>query len=210
VPSENELGEQFQISRTTVRQALGDLVNQGHLMRIQGKGTFVAPPRVQQYLQSLTSFTQDMQIRQWKSGSIVVQFNVNRSTQPVADALQLKTGDPVIVLKRIRTAEGQPMAVETAHLPYQSFPALIELDMTYQSLYDTLKSKFNVMPTRAVQQMEAVACPVEDAQQLGVHKASPVLHIYRTTYSQDGRPFEFVESYYRSDRYIFSIEIWSK
>ena len=210
VPSESEIGERFQISRTTVRQALGDLVNQGLLTRIQGKGTFVAQPRIQQYLAQLTSFTQDMRLRQRKPSSRVLQLGVVSSSAAVAQALQLQAGEPVIILKRVRMADDQPMAVEISYLPYLPFSRLVTEDMTNRSLYETLKNQFNIVATRALQQIEAIACPPEESKTLNIRKGSPVLHIYRTTFNQEGKPFENVESFYRSDSYIFHVEIWSK
>ncbi len=210
VPSESELGDRFQISRTTVRQAIGELVNEGLLTRIQGKGTFVSQPRIQQHLAQLTSFTQDMRTRQRRPSSKILQFIVMPCPAQTAAALQIGEGEPVYKLKRLRMADENPMAVETAYLTHRLFPTLMEEDLGNQSLYETLKLKFNTAAARATQQMEAIACPSEEARLLGMHKGCPILHIYRTTYNQDNRPFENVESYYRSDSYIFHVEIFSK
>ncbi|MDT8898118.1 GntR family transcriptional regulator [Thermanaerothrix sp. 4228-RoL] len=210
IPTEKELGERFKISRTTVRQAIGDLINEGLLVRVHGKGTFVAQPRIQQHLGLLTSFTQDMEAHHRTPSSQVLQFEVLPAPPPVARALQIKIGTAVIMLKRVRLADGQPLALEIAYLPEEPFRPLLDLDMSQRSLYATLKAHFGVEPQRALQQMEAVACPAEEARFLQVNKGSPILHIFRTTFDQSGRPFEFVESYYRSDRFFFTIEIWSR
>ena len=210
IPSESELGEKFQVSRTTVRQALGDLVNQGVLTRIQGKGTFIAQKRIQQQLGHLTSFTQDMQSRLSKPRSEVLRFEVVSSNIMVANALQIQTGDPVILLKRIRYADDQPLAVEVSYLPYREYGPLLEENFAEASLYETLKKRFNILAVRALQQIEAVSCPNDEARLLKIRRGAPILHINRTTFSQDDRPFETVESYYRSDCYVFHVEIWTK
>jgi len=210
IPSEKELGEQFRVSRTTVRQATNDLINEGLLIRVHGKGTFVAQPRIKQYLAHLTSFTQDMLSQFHKPSSRILQFEIISAPGWVAKNLQIAENASVIVLKRVRLADNQPMAIETAYLPAPSFEPLLTVDMQTASLYQTLKEKFGIFPMRALQHIEAVSCPPEEASLLNVPRKSPVLHIFRTTFDQNNRPFETVESYYRSDRYVFTVEIWSK
>src|SRR5512132_2870441 len=104
VPSESVLGEQFHISRTTVRQALGELVNQGLLTRIQGKGTFVAHPRIRQRLTRLTGFTEDFQTRRMKPASQLLRQGKEPAPLRVASALRITEGIPVILLERLRLA----------------------------------------------------------------------------------------------------------
>ncbi|WP_240550192.1 GntR family transcriptional regulator [Candidatus Roseilinea sp. NK_OTU-006] len=208
LPSERELCERFGISRITVRQALAELEMEGRLVRDQGRGTFVAPPRIAQHLTRLTGFTQDMQERGKTAGSVVLQLTVTRATAAVAHRLRLDARHrQVILLQRLRTANGEPMAVETAHLSATLCRDILCEDLTNQSLYHLLSQKYGVIPTRAEQQLEAVACPLEAAKVLGVRVGSPVLHLYRTTYSQHGCPFETVESYYRGDKYVFYAEL---
>ncbi len=207
VPSERELCEQYHISRITVRQALTELVVAGRLVRTQGRGTFVAYPRIEQHLSRLTGFTQDMHARGQRPGATVLQLECIPALPNVARALQLKRGDWVILLKRLRLADGEPLAVETAYLPDGVCHSLLKEKLGGRSLYDLLRKNYDIIPTRAEQQLEAVACPSAEAKLLGVRKGSPVLHIHRTTYGRDGRPFETVESFYRGDKYVFHAEL---
>ncbi|HEX2980367.1 MAG TPA: GntR family transcriptional regulator [Anaerolineaceae bacterium] len=207
IPSEGDLGMQFNISRTTVRTALGELENQGLLTRVQGKGTFVAHPRIHQRLNRLTGFTTDMQTRRLQPSSRVLIAQDVPVPPKVAQPLQVTPGSLVIMLQRLRLADGTPMAVETAYLHGDFCPGLLSDDLSDKSLYEVLSTRFKVLPARAVQELEAMACPGQEARLLNIHKGSPVLHIFRTTYDQDDRPFERVESYYRGDRYIFYAEL---
>jgi GntR family transcriptional regulator len=207
VPSESEFERQFGISRTTVRQALGSLVNQGMLTRVRGKGTFVAQPRINQHLLWLTSFTQDMQARGKKPGARVLQIDVLLAPPQIAKPLLLSLSEKVIAIKRLRLADNLPMAVETSFLIYDLHKDLLDQDLAQNSLYGLLTKKLNCVPTRAHQEMEAIACPMPEAGLLGVRKGTPVLHIHRTTYDQVGKPFEQVESFYRGDRYVFQVEL---
>jgi GntR family transcriptional regulator len=206
-PSERELCEQFKISRITVRQALSELVMEGRLTRTQGRGTFVAYPRIQQQLTNLTGFTQDMQARGKRPGAKVLQLECVPALPTVIRALQLKAGDQVILLQRLRLADGEPVAVETDCLPDALCHGLLKEKLEGRSLYDVLAKNYDITPTRAEQQLEAMACPSAEAKLLGIRKGSPVLHIHRTTFNRDGRPFEMVESFYRGDKYIFHAEL---
>jgi len=207
LPSERELCEQFKISRITVRQAIADLVTEGRLIRTQGRGTFVASPRIEQRLSNLTGFTQDMQARGQRPGAKVIQLETTLALPNIARALQLKPGDCVVVLKRLRLADGEPVAIETDYLPDAVCHNLINEQLDGRSLYDTLRKSYNVHPTRAEQQLAAIACPTAEAKLLNVRTGTPVLHIHRTTFGRDGRPFETVESFYRGDKYVFHAEL---
>ena len=207
VPSESVLGEKFHVSRTTVRQALGELVNQGMLTRVQGKGTFVAHPRIRQRLTRLTGFTEDFRARRMKPASQLLRQGIEPALARVASALRITEGTPVIVLERLRLADDLPMALEISHLRADLFPAFNAEEFPGGSLYRYLTEKFNTIPTSAHQDMEAIGCPQPHARILGISKNGPVLHIYRTTFDQAGRPFEHVESFYRGDRYVFQAEL---
>ncbi|MFM8322569.1 MAG: GntR family transcriptional regulator [Chloroflexota bacterium] len=207
LPSESELGSQFGISRTTVRQALGELTSLGLLKRIQGKGTFVGQPRIQQRLLRLTGFSQDMNSRRMRSASRLLDLELVRAEPPVAERLALPPEAQVVFLRRLRLADAEPMALEASYLLSEFYEILRRENLAERSLYDVLGSCCGTAPTRAVQEMEATACPAFAAQLLGVRKGSPVLHIHRTTFDQNGRSFEQVESFYRGDRYIFYAEL---
>jgi GntR family transcriptional regulator len=207
VPSEAEIGEQFKVSRTTVRQAYSELVNLGFLTRMHGKGTFVSLPRIQQRLTSLTSFSQDMRARSQHPGARILRFETIPAPGNVATPLQITVGKPVIILRRLRLADDTPIAVETSYLVHDLCSGILNEDLENQSLYEMLSQKYQVIPTRALQALEATSSPAEEARLLQIRKGGPVLHIQRTTFNQNGVPFEQVESYYRGDRYLFFAEL---
>lgn len=207
LPSERELCEQYQVSRITVRQAIKELEVEGRLERRHGRGTFVARPRVEQRLARLTGFTQDMLARSQQPGATVLQLDCLPAPLTVARILHLRANEPVVVLRRLRLASGEPMAVETAYLPDRLVHDLVTENMENRSLYKLLREKFDIIPSRAEQRMQAMACPAAEARLLGIRRNSPVLHIYRTTFDQKDRPFEYVESLYRGDKYVFHAEL---
>jgi GntR family transcriptional regulator len=207
VPSERELCERFRVSRITVRQALHQLVSDGRLIRIHGRGTYVATSPLKKELLPLVGFSEDMQARGQKPGARVLRFEATTASLAVAQALQLSAGEGILVLKRLRLANSRPMALETVHLPEKLFPAFLEENLEDRSLYQLLGQKYGTRPARAVQQWQAVSCPAADAKVLEIRKGSPVLQIQRTTFDAQGRPFEYLESFFRGDRYVFQAEL---
>jgi len=207
LPSERELCDEFKISRITVRQAITELVNEGRLTRVHGRGTFVARPQVEQRLTRLTGFTEDMRARGQHPGAQVLHLELVPAPPAVARSLHLTGDEPVVVLRRLRLADGEPMAVETAYLLDRLCHGVLSESLENRSLYKLLKDKFDLIPGRADQQLKAIACPPVEAKLLGLRKGSPVLHIFRTTFTHDDVPFEHVESFYRGDKYIFHAEL---
>jgi GntR family transcriptional regulator len=204
LPSEREFCETYGISRITVRQAIMDLVKDGLLVREQGKGTFVAKPKIEQRLSGLTSFTEDMRSRNLRPGTRLIRFIVIKVFGQVAERLQLPGGEEVYELARLRLADDEPMALETAYIPVYRVPNLSADMVAAGSLYALLRQQ-GILFSHAEQTLEAsIARPLE-ADYLHIKKRDPVLLIERTTYMPDGSPIEFVKSVYRGDRYKFII-----
>jgi len=207
IPSERELSEQYEISRMTARQALGELTREGILYREKGKGTFVAEPKMQQALTSLTSFSEDMQTRGKLSGAKVLRLELISAPVRILDALGLSPEQKVLLLKRLRMAEGESIAVESCFLHFPRVEELLNENFENSSLYSLLNEKYGITPTRAQQQVEADLCSPREEELLKVETGAPVLRNRRVTFDQDGKVFEYTESAYRADRYIFQVEL---
>lgn len=206
IPSERELCEQFQVSRMTVRQALLALVRDGVLRREVGKGTFVAEPRITQRLTQLTGFTEDMRARGRRPGAQLLAVAMEPATPAVAGMLRVPLGTEAVRVERLRTADGEPMAIEASHLCFAGCRALADEDLS-GSLYALLSQKYGVVPTRARQRLVAAVADRRESEILGIRRSSPVLRIERVTYDQNDRPFEYTQSTYRGDRYVFDAEL---
>jgi GntR family transcriptional regulator len=207
IPSERELCAEHGISRMTVRQALVELVNEGWLRREQGKGTFVAHRKIEQRLATLTSFSQDMAARGKQSEAKVLRQELAPASADVAAALGLAEGTPVLLVERLRLANGEPLAVETCHLYFPDCGDLMNEDLAGQSLYAVLARNYGLVPDRATQQIEAAICEPRPMRLLGLPRGAAVLLIHRTTLNQAGVPFEHTISIYRGDKYVFHAEL---
>jgi GntR family transcriptional regulator len=206
VPPERTLALEFETSRTTVRQALQELVVEGRLERIQGKGTFVAQPKVSQALQ-LTSYTEDMRAQGLEPTSRLLEIGYVAADERLAGLLDIKPGGRVLRIERLRLANGDPMAIETAHLSAKRFPALRRNLVKYSSLYAALGEVYGVHVAEAEETIETSLATPREAAQLGTDVGLPMLLLSRHSYDPEGNPVEWVRSVYRGDRYKFTTRL---
>jgi len=207
LPPERELVETYQVSRMTIRQALTELVNEGILVRRKGIGTFVAPPKLEQKLHSLTSFTEDMAQRGMKAGSRIISFKETLPDPTIIKTLGVSAGEKVFEFVRLRLADEEPMALETTTLIAAICPGLQREDLEDQSLYMVLTDRWGIQLEYATQSLEPILAPLYEAMLLHVASGAPLLYMHRVTYDQNGLAFEHVKSFYRGDRYKFVTEL---
>ncbi len=202
IPTERELSVRFQVSRTTVRQALQELVVDGLLQRFQGRGSFVAPPKVTQTLQ-LTSYTEDIAATGRRPTSRLLEAAVVRPNAHVAVRLDLGPNTLVQRVERLRLADDEPMAVEAVYLDAQRFPGIGKAIERGSSLYQLLHEKYGVSLVRAEETIETVLASPAEASLLETGTGLPLLLLTRTSWDDQERPVEYVRSLYRGDRYRF-------
>jgi GntR family transcriptional regulator len=200
LPSERELAKRYEVARATVTQAIDELAGKGLVYRVHGSGTFVAEPKFRQP-QTLTSFTEDMRARGMTPGSIVLAREVAPASAVIARHLQVAHETPVVQIVRVRTANGEPMALERSYLPAPRFPGLEDAELTDVSLYSLLGERWGVWVSAADQWASAVRLTEEEAEILGVDVEQPALLFQRVTHDQSGNIIEYVRSFYRGDRY---------
>ncbi|WP_137813415.1 GntR family transcriptional regulator [Gandjariella thermophila] len=202
IPTERSLAAEFDVSRTTVRQALAELTVEGRLLRVQGKGTFAAEPKVAQRLQ-LSSYTEDMRAQGRQPSSRLLEAAEEPADADLARLLGVRTGAKVLRLRRLRLADDEPMAIETTHLALGRFRGLRRYLAETGSLYQVLREKFGVEMGHAEETIETALASPEEAELLGADVGMPMLLLSRHSFDTDGKPVEWVRSVYRGDRYKF-------
>lgn len=202
IPAERDLAVEYDISRITVRKAIGGLVEEGLLTRRRGAGTFVAG-RVEKSFSKLSSFTEDMIARGRAPSSSWVSKLEGTVTPEEALSLGLSPGAPVFRFQRIRYADEVPMAVELSTIAGYCLPSV---EAVHDSLYAALEKAGN-RPTRALQRLRAVPFGTEHAKMLGVDPGHAGLLIERRGFLRDGRAAECTQSFYRGDAYDFVAEL---
>ncbi|HZS05483.1 MAG TPA: GntR family transcriptional regulator [Blastocatellia bacterium] len=207
LPAEDELAATHGVSKATVRQALNELASAGVVRREQGRGTFVAEPRMAQGPRELTSFSAEMRRRGQAPTSRVLKQDVVKAEADVAAKLQIAEGSLVVRLKRLRLADGEPLGIQTAYLPLELAPRLAKEDFTSASLYEVLERKYGLLPARAQETHYAVLLERDEARLLKVTAGSPALSAERVTFLAGGRPLELTYSIMRGDRYKIVLDL---
>ncbi len=202
LPSETELAQQHNVSRITAKRALDDLVQQGRAFRQQGRGTFVAHARIRE-ISGFRSFSEDIRARGLVPSSQVLACKEVEPEGPIRERLHLAAGEHAYMIKRLRLASAEPVAVETAYLPCKMCPGLLEADFATSSLYGVLKDRYGILPTWADAEIEAAPANKEEAHLLLMKVGKPVLAARRITFSANYDVIESVHSIYRGDRFTF-------
>ena len=206
IPSERRLSTDLGVSRLTLRAALDDLVRDGYLERRHGSGTFVSEPKIAQQL-TLTSFSEDMRRRGMNPGSKTLSLARELAGARLGRLLHVSPSEEILVIKRLRLADGETMAIETLHLPATLVPGLTPADLD-GSFYDLLRERYGLAIASGTQAIEPTVTNVEESAALGVPLHSPAFLFERTSRVRSGGIAEFVRSTYRGDRYRIVVDIF--
>ncbi len=208
IPTEAELSQEYEVSSITVKQAIQKLVAEGLLYRKQGKGTFVCSPRVNRKLNRLISFNAEMLQKGMVPSTKVLDVHEAVPRKSVAEALQLPGDSRTIVVKRLRMADDEPLAIQTSHIPQWLCPTLVDKrDALGGSLYGLLLEEYGLVTSSGRESYSAVIISGPDARLLEVPDGSPAFAVQRLAFLPDGRPVEFVHSVLRGDRYSLDVEL---
>jgi GntR family transcriptional regulator len=201
LPSDAELCAQFGVSRMTARGAVQRLVNEGLVYRVPGRGTFVAERPAHRSATHILSFSDEMRRQGREPSSRVVETGRRTASDVEQDRLGV---DDVVVLRRVRLADGEPIALETAVFPAR-VAGVLGSDFERESLFEVL-SKTGTVPTAGRAALAAAAATAEDARLLEIRKGAPLLVERRLIRDQDGEPLEWTESRYVGARYGLEVD----
>lgn len=206
LPSERELADKYGLSRTTVRLALQELEKMGYIYRQHGKGTFVA--NINQQATNLSgsySFTEQMQALGKQPETKILVYDIIEANKFFAEHLNLRLGEKIIKLKRLRLADSMPMMLERTYLPYRKFLLLTKAELEQKPLYDIFNDDYKETIKIADEEFYASITSDNDAKLLGVHSGAPSLNMVRTTYNSKNEIIEFTLSVARSDQFRYKI-----
>jgi GntR family transcriptional regulator len=208
LPSESELVQRFGVARETVRRAMARLRNERLIYSRTGAGSFVSEARVEQDLDELFSFTEFMVYRGLVPGARILTAEIRKiqdRNSAILHALHLKRGARVVFLRRLRLGSGEPLVIANTWLPVARFRKFLKHDVERHSVYEIME-KMGRKPTDAIQTIEAVTLPSEEAKLLSAATGAAALRIRRVAYS-DGVPVEYAEDFYRGDRTTFRVRL---
>ena len=210
LPAESALDRRFGVSRTTARAALNQLEYEGRIIRRAGKGSIVLPPHVDQPLNLLASFAEDMRARGLRPSYVTRSVRRARVTVEASGALAVKQGSRAIMIERLLCADENPLAVSTSWLAPSALaghraPTVDELDR--RSLYAWLEDVARVRIAVGEEFIEAALADVDVAQSLHIPIGSAVLLARRISRTANREPVEYAVLQYRADRYRFKVEL---
>lgn len=208
VPPERELAAAYGISRMTARAAVQLLSQRGLVERKDRSGVFVARPKIEQDLSTVAGFHDQMVSRGVVPGAEVIDARTLRAGEldaGVAARLGLEPGDEVHAVRRRRTGDAEPLALEESYYPAGLFPGLLEEDLT-GSVYGLMRGRYGRGPARSRQEVEPTQLDAEAAAALGGRPDVPALRVTRTAWDDEGQPIEFAQDLYRGDRLVFVTE----
>ena len=208
LPSERQLAEDLHVSRMTARAAIGLLVQRGLVERRERAGVYVARPKIEQVLSSTAGLSEQLLCRGVTPGARVVSLRalrVDESPPEVGAALTLGPDESVYQVVRLRTGNGEPLALEVSYFPARLCPALLEQDLA-GSVYEVLARRYNLSPARTRQELEPTALDADASALLGTNPDLPALRLIRTAWNAQGTAFEYAHDLYRADRIRFVVE----
>jgi GntR family transcriptional regulator len=207
IPAEPELMATYGVSRITLRQVLELLVRDGLIVRQQGRGSFVARPRLEKGMVRIFSFTEDMRQRGLKPTSVVLAAQLVPASAELAASLEIEPGAELVRLERLRMAEDEPLAIEESHLVHRFCPGLLRFDFAIESLREVMAREYGIRWSRARQTIQAILAPERASALLGVEPCAALLYLERVSSSQDDTSVEFLRVQYRGDRYVLYHEL---
>lgn len=203
LPAERQLAQDLGVSRMTVRQAVGVLTQQGLINSHQGSGNYVTRPVLDQPVDVLIGFSDNLIKRGVTPGARVLDLHVAQADAALAQALQIAPDDPVLAVRRLRLANAMPVALEHSYFPERYFPRLAQHDLETRSIYAILAQEYGVQLAGAYQTLEPVVALPDQAALLQIAEGAPLMLVTRTSSDLQGRVVEYAQDLYRGDCFRF-------
>jgi GntR family transcriptional regulator len=204
LPTEKEIGEEFYVSRTTVRRAAGLLAEDGYVKIKQGSGTVVLDPSTTQKLNSITSISETLKEKGFKITTRSMHISREAAPKNVALRLGIEEGASVYKVQRVQCADGAPIAIMTNFLNADKVPGLDRHANEFASLYEFLERHYHIRFTDAEEYLTAITATFEEAEILNVPVGSPLLRSKRITYTESGT-LEYAVTKIVADKYEYCV-----
>lgn len=200
IPSENELNKIYGLSRMTVRGVLTKLVGDGLLVRVPGKGTYVATPKISAVSPAYRGVREQLEGLGYETSTRLVSVGRETPSSGVRERLALAEGDETYVIVRVRSVQGEPISLHRSYVPARLAPGLDGHDVVANQLCVVLEEHYGLPMRRVHEELEAVAVSTEDARHLGMRRGEPALQLQDVISDALSRPFEYSSIVFRGDR----------
>jgi GntR family transcriptional regulator len=207
--SERELMQAAGVSRATVRQAMGNLMREGLLERVHGRGTFVARPKLEQEMRSVYSFAEQMSVQGLQLEDQLLQRHRVPASDDLAELLAVAPGAPLIHLTRVRSLGSTPLMLDSSYIPYHLCPGL--LTEPFESpLYRMLADRYDLPPVHCADVLEPVIADKAQAHLLEIEPGAPLMFLERVTFTRGDVPLHVARNYIPGSRCRFRINLWAE
>ncbi|MDR1388219.1 MAG: GntR family transcriptional regulator [Propionibacteriaceae bacterium] len=200
IPSELELSRTYGVSRMTARAVVTQLVNEGLLRRVQGKGTFVIEPKIPAKSLAYMGIRDQLESMGYSTSTKLIEFRQTPANAQMAKHLGLALGEPLYFARRIRSVDGEPISLHVSHLPKALCPNLIPDEMETEQLCVILSREFNLTSASTTETLESVMATTAEAKLLGVDRRFPLLLLTDLHRNGTGRAFEYTKVLFRGDK----------
>ena len=208
IPTEKELSEMFQISRTTVRQAITEMVQEGWLYRIASKGTFVARLKIKQdFIKRLETFNEQISRTGCRPSTELLDLKTTEMPKQLRSHFGLTEQEKFVYLYRRRYADDDPIVTVETYLPYDKCAFVLSHNLAEESLYNVLATNDKTRICRVNRVLEAVGANGQDVENLNVRRGKPIQLSITTGYNSADEPIEYSIARYRGDRNRFEVDL---
>jgi len=200
IPSENELNKTYGLSRMTARGVLTRLVNDGLVFRVPGKGTFLAPVKINAVSPAYRGVREQLESMGYETSTAVLSVGIESPSTRVRDAMRLEAGQAVYAIHRLRSVSGEPISLHHSYVPAYLAPGLDEHDTGTEQLCVVLEKNYELAMKQVEEHLEAGSASVEEAGHLGMRTGQPVLLLEDTIADARGTTFEYSRIVFRGDK----------
>jgi GntR family transcriptional regulator len=206
LPTQNELGAQYEMSHMTVRRALDELIKEGVIRSVRGKGLYVTSQTLATDIGSLFGFDEQILRLGMTPSKRILCAEIIPASTVLAQMLKVEVGIPLVSLERLLLANNTPVALIVAYLPHHLCPGMISHDLEKGSMFATLRQVYGLQLSGAVSIVQTVLASKEQANLLQIQRPAALLSREQLTYLSDGTIIEFSRSFLRGDNYHIRVQ----
>jgi len=208
IPAEPDLSAEYSVSRITIRRAVEELCNEGYLVKMQGRGTFVSTPRIHRKFagKKLESFTKTCEAYGMKAGARLLNRQIVPAREDEAEFFGIEKGSLLLYIERVRSADELPIFLENVFLPYEQYKSLMEMDLTDKSIFEIIEQIGGQRASDTHHRtLEITRTTAEQAQKLNVPFGEPLFYLNGYFVDVDNNPLCIGRQYYIGSRYMFEL-----
>lgn len=200
IPSEKTLCQEFGISRETLRSVLTELVRDGRLYRVQGKGTFVAEPKFTANAISYTGIREQLEKQGYDVTTILLAVETILCPVTIAKYLNISEGEPVYYIQRLRKVKDIPLSIHNSYIPTNLCPEFEKNDFCNSQMCEILSSNYGLVRGMVTESLESVLARENEAELLNIKKGHPLLKLSDVISNKEGTIFEYSTVVFRGDK----------